>query len=76
MKRLSIQLKLTLWFTAVMILLTLIMLGFTSLTSNSVAQKSSRAVLYRVMEDLADEVDYDDGELEIDKDFQIYEDNV
>ena len=76
MKRLSIQLKLTLWFTAVMILLTLIMLGFTSLTSNSVAQKSSRAVLYRVMEDLADEVDYDDGELEIDEDFQIYEDNV
>lgn len=76
MKRMSVKLKLTLWFTAIMILVAAVMYGFISLASNSVAQRNSRNTLYRVMDKMSDEIEYDDGELDLDDDFQIYQDNV
>lgn len=76
MKRISIKLKLTLWFTAIMILLAFVMAAVTLIATNSVAQRNSRAVLNRVMSELTEEIEYDSGELELDDDFRIYKDNV
>ena len=76
MKRMSVKLKLTLWFTAIMVLLAVIMFGFISIATSSVAQRNSRAVLYRVMGEMIQEIEYDNGVLELDDDFKIFEDNV
>lgn len=72
----SIKSKLTLWFTVSMILLACIMFGFISLASASVSLRDSQSVLHRIINEIAGEVDYDDGELDLDDDFKTYKDNV
>lgn len=72
----SIQSKLTLWFTASMILLAFLMFGFLALASSSVTVRNSRSVLQRVFHEIAGEVSYDEGVLDLDDDFKTYEDNV
>lgn len=72
----SIKSKLTLWFTVSMILLACLMFGFLALASSSVTVRNSRSVLQRVFHEIAGEVSYDDGVLELDDDFRTYEDNV
>lgn len=76
MKRISIKLKLTLWFTAIMIVLAFVAFIVVSIATSSVSQRSSRTVLLRVMNELTEEIEYDNGELELDDDFKIYKDNV
>lgn len=76
MKRISIKLKLTLWFTAIMIVLAFVAFIVVSIATSSVSQRSSRTVLSRVMNELTEEIEYDNGELELDDDFKIYKDNV
>ena len=49
----SIQSKLTLWFTASMILLAFLMFGFLALASSSVTVRNSRSVLQRVFHEIA-----------------------
>ncbi|MGI6008004.1 MAG: sensor histidine kinase [Ruminococcus sp.] len=75
-KQISIKLKLTLWFTASMVILACIMFGFIALASSSVELRSSRSVLHRVINELAGEIEYDDGILDLDDDFKTYENNV
>ncbi|MGI6010359.1 MAG: sensor histidine kinase [Ruminococcus sp.] len=75
-RQMSIKLKLTLWFTISMVLLVCIMFGFLSLASSSVSHRTSQNILQRVMNEIAGEIDYDDGEVDLDDDFKTFQDNV
>lgn len=76
MKRLSIKLKLTLWFAVAMVLLAGVFFAFITVVSNSTAVRDARKTLQRVVEDNVKEVEYDDGKLDIDDDFRYYRDNI
>lgn len=70
MKRLPITLKITLWFTLCMVLLCVFMLVLVGLLSTATTTSAAKTGLIRFVEENADEVEYDDGELEIDDDFE------
>lgn len=76
MKRLSIKLKLTLWFAVAMVLLAGVFFAFITVVSNSTAVRDARKTLQSVVEDNVKEVEYDDGKLDIDDDFRYYRDNI
>lgn len=76
MNRLSIKLRVTLWYTALMLLLTALVLGFMVFVSNSVAASNARDTLIRAVEDNIKEVEYDDGVPEIDDDFAYFKNGV
>ena len=59
-----------------MIVLAFVAFIVVSIATSSVSQRSSRTVLSRVMNELTEEIEYDNGELELDDDFKIYKDNV
>lgn len=69
MKKLTIKMRMTLWYSALMLLLVAVVLGFMAFVSDNLAAGSARAALTGAVEANLDEVEYDDGELEIDDDF-------
>lgn len=69
MKKLTITMRMTLWYSAMMLLLVAVVLGFMVFISDNVASGSARDALIRAVESNLDEVEYDDGEIEIDDDF-------
>lgn len=69
MKKLSIKLRMTLWYTLLMLIISALMLGFMLTISGSVAESAATKELAAAIADNAGEVEYDDGELEIDDDF-------
>lgn len=76
MKKLTIKLKITLWFTIFMILLAAVFFAFTAFVSGSTASQQTRAALTRLVDSNMDEVEYDDGRLEIDDDFESYKSGI
>lgn len=76
MKKVSITLRITLWYSLLMLLLVLLMLGFMLSISDSIIQSNAESRLDAMVKSNADEVEYDDGELEIDKDFEFYSNGV
>lgn len=69
MKRLSIKMRVTLWYALLMLALVVVVLALVSVVGDYVATSGTKDALIAAVEDNMDEVEYDDGELEIDDDF-------
>lgn len=76
MKRVSITLRITLWYTLLMMLIVGLMLGFMLSISDSIIRNNAESRLVMMIDENVDEVEYDDGELEIDKDFELHKNGV
>ncbi|HMM06903.1 MAG TPA: ATP-binding protein [Clostridiales bacterium] len=72
MNRISIKLKVTLWYTALMVILVALMFAFIFSISKSLAESSARNDLIKTVEDSLDEVEYDDGKLDVDNDLDFF----
>ena len=67
MKKLSIKFKITLWNAFLMILMVTLVLGFMMTITTSIIEVNGKKQLTRVVNENADEVDYEDGVLEIEE---------
>lgn len=72
MKRLSIRMRVTLWFTALMSLLAILVLIFLYLAGRSSVQASVRNQLVNTITTSLDEIEYDDGIIEPDDDLDYF----
>jgi len=76
MRKVTIKLKITLWFTTFMILLSAVVFAFIALVSNSTTTHQTRGALTRLIDENIREIDYDDGQLEIDDDFVSFQNGI
>ena len=72
MKRLSIRMRVTLWFTAFMSLLAVLVLIFLYLAGQSSVKHSLRNQLVNTIKSSLDEIEYDDGVIEPDDDLDYF----
>ena len=72
MKRLSINLKLTLWFMVSMLVVAVVVFAFVSVLSAAETRRHVQNALMAMVEANEDEVEYEDGALELDDDFIAY----
>ena len=76
MKRLSIHLKVTLWFTLLMVLLGSIVLAFLFYTGAQSALEETKSQMMDMVAAGWREIDADDGEIEIDDDLEYFKDGI
>lgn len=76
MNGLSIKVRVTLWYAALMVVLVALTLALIFGVSESVAETSARNGLIRAVEDSLDEVEYDDGKLDVDDDLDFFSHGV
>nr|WP_302598975.1 HAMP domain-containing sensor histidine kinase [uncultured Cellulosilyticum sp.] len=76
MKRMSIKIKVTLWFTAVMLLIVVASFGTLFSVVDLEVSKDYKKQLREVVESNIGQVEYDDGVLEFDDDFVGYKSGV
>ncbi len=76
MKIRSIKLRVTLWYSLLMLLLCGLVLGFMVFASGKIAQSGAKDALIAVVDDNLSEIEYDDGELDIDDDFAYQKNGV
>lgn len=76
MRKLTIKLKITLWFTSFMILLSAVVFAFIAFVSNTTTTNQIRGVLTSLIDENTREIDYDDGRLEIEDDFVPFRNGV
>lgn len=76
MKKLTIKLRITLWFTIFMILLSAVFFALTSFISGSTTSHQIKGALTGLINGNMDEIEYDDGHLEIDDDFKSYQNGI
>ena len=76
MKKLTIKLKITLWFTLFMILLSAAIFAFISLVSSSSAAQNTRGALVSLIDYNMREIEYDDGQLDIDDDYVSFRNGI
>ena len=76
MKRLSIKLRVTLWFTLLMIMLVGIVLAFLLAASSNEAMAASKRQLVELVQENYDEIDCEGGRIEFDRDFQHFSDGA
>ena len=76
MRKLTIKLKITLWFTAFMILLCAAVFVFIAFVSDSTATRDVRNNLTSLVDRNTREIDYDDGGLEIEDDFIAFQNGI
>ncbi|MGN1015045.1 MAG: sensor histidine kinase [Butyricicoccus sp.] len=72
MKRLSIRLRVTLWFTALMTILACLVLVFLYLAGHYTVRSMMQERLVNIVENTLDKIEYDDGELELDDDMDFF----
>lgn len=73
MKRLSIKLRVTLWFVLFMTLLVITVLIFLFSTGKYMLANGSRDMLIGIVTDSLSEIEYDNGKLEIDHDLVYFQ---
>ncbi len=76
MSKLSIKSRVTLWYTTLMTILAVIAFAFILSISDMAIETSIKNNLKDMVAKSADEVEYDDGELEIDKDMKYYSNGI
>ena len=76
MKRSSIKLRLTLWYTLLMLLMAAVTLTFVMAISSSVANQTVLDSLDRTLRENALQADIVDGELEIGSGFSFYRSGI
>ena len=74
--KLSIKQKMTLWFSVTMIVLSVFLFFLVAVVSDATITLDARHLLSEVVDGNAQEVEYDDGVLDIDEDFTSYERGV
>ncbi|MFV0519494.1 MAG: sensor histidine kinase [Lachnospirales bacterium] len=76
MKRLSIKLRITIWFTFFIIILSVIILALLFFVSNNTSTSQTKNTLIDVVNENVREIEYDDGEIDIDNDFDYFKKGV
>lgn len=76
MKRLSIKMRITLWYALLMLLVAGVVFGFMLLISNSVVERDYRSHLTSMLTQNLQEIEYEDGALEVDDDFRSFSNGV
>lgn len=76
MKQLSIKLRVTLWFTLLMTVLIAIVLVYLFSVGEQMVNNGSRSSLIKAVSNSLKEIEYDDGELEIDDDLDYFQHGV
>lgn len=76
MRKMSIKLKMTLWYSLFMCLMVVIVLGILLSISQNVVSTDVKKMLKETVNEGKDEVDYEDGLLEIDKDLVFFSDGI
>ena len=76
MKKASFKFKTTVWITLLVTLICAVTIGGILVMSRRVAGSEIRQSLIRTVERNADEIEYKNGILEIEKDFVFYSDGV
>ena len=76
MRKISIKLKITLWYSIFMCLMVISVLGILLSISQNVVSTDVKKMLKEMVNEGKDEVDYEDGLLEIDKDLVFFSDGV
>lgn len=76
MKKISIKMRITLWYAALMTLLVIVVLGLLFFVSGYIVSSTAQESLVSAVESNIDEVEYDDGELEVDEGFAYSIDGV
>ena len=71
--RFTIQIKVTLWFTLLMVLLAVVSLAFLFYVGDQTAQEDTRRQMTAMVEAAWPEIDFDDGRLDIHDDLNISE---
>ncbi|TCL54425.1 signal transduction histidine kinase [Kineothrix alysoides] len=72
MNRISIKTKVTLWYTTLMVVLVSLMMMFIFFISKGLEETSTKNVLVGVVEDRLNKINYEDGEVQIDNDFDSF----
>lgn len=75
MKRLSIKLKVTLWFTLIMVIYLAVVMALLILLGERVVLAETRNLLQERVAESAEELEYEDGEWDV-EDLDLYEDGV
>ncbi len=76
MRRRSVKVRLTIWYTALMVLMAALVLAFVAMISSSVASQSSRTYLSQVVRGNLDQVSLVDGSLQLGEEFTFLQDGV
>lgn len=74
--RFTIQMKVTLWFTLLMVLLAVVSLAFLFYVGDQTAQEDTRRQMTAMVEAAWPEIDFDDGRLDIDDDLEYFRNGV
>ena len=76
MKRVSIIWKVTLWYTAFLCLLACMVVAVTYVVSERLIKRESRGHLIRMVDEVIEELEYDDGVVEADDDIDFLDQGV
>lgn len=76
MRKLSIKFRITFWFTVFMTLSIIACIGFLSFESRVIVEAESSEALVKHVQEFAEEIEWEDGALEFDEDFEIYQEGV
>lgn len=76
MKKRSIKFRITFWFTVFMTLSILACIGFLSFESRVLVESRSSEELIKAIQEFAEEIEWEDGALEFDEDFEVYQQGI
>lgn len=76
MKKLSIKFRITVWFTVFMTLSIFACVGFLSFESRVLVEEQSTEELVKQVQEFAEEIEWEDGVLEFDEDFEVYHEGI
>lgn len=75
-KRISIIWKVTLWYTAFLCIMALMIVLITYLVSEQILRNSSKEMLINQVQNVYQEIEYDEGQLEVDEDVDFIEKGI
>lgn len=76
MKRLSIKMRVTLWYTGLIVIIMVLVLAFILTSSDKVLLFNMQDQLESTVKESIEDIEYEHGQLEIDDDFETLEDGV
>lgn len=76
MKRISIIWKVTIWYTSFLCIMAIMVVSLTYFVSEKIITRISKNYLTYMVEEVAEEIEYEDGILEIDDDIDFLEQGV
>ncbi|CDC29735.1 sensor histidine kinase [Firmicutes bacterium CAG:466] len=76
MKRISIKLKITIWYFILMTVMGMLLIGFLWFVSNAVTTQTAMNNVSQIVRNNLEEVDVADGKLQLGDEFQFYQNGV